>query len=220
MLGLARRTAILAIAAIGLVGAAGCTSSTGGQASGSSMVAAPAAKATARLQWRPVLKVDGPSMSATAQVPGQQLEQVKAERQSTDPATQSRSFEQLDCPRMTSDPLLGHDDPALPLVTCDTDSRSRYLLGPVFLDGTEVSSVSIGHGQDGKDVVDLNFTAQGTKTWADYTTKNTGEQVAIVVGALVVSAPRINTPIVGGATQITTGVGQDARSLVDKITAK
>jgi preprotein translocase subunit SecD len=136
-----------------------------------------------------------------------------------DPAAQQAALASLDCSK--GDPLVGNDDPALPLVACDQDGTAKYILGPTFLQGTEISDANSGANPDGVGyVVTLDFTSKGTSTWADYTTANVGKQAAFVLDTQVVSAPEIREPISGGQTQISGGAGggfsaDEARSLAE-----
>ena len=58
----------------------------------------------------------------------------------------------------------------------------------------------------GEMVVNLRMDVQGAKKWADMTTKayeDNNREIAIVLDDEVVSAPRVNSPITGGSSQIT-----------------
>ncbi|HET9140411.1 protein translocase subunit SecD [Actinophytocola sp.] len=114
----------------------------------------------------------------------------------------------LGCSDEFPDPLVGNDDPNLPLVTCDEKLPQAYVLGPRFLDGTEIDNASSQVNDQGAGyIVTLNFKSGGGKTWADYTTKNVQKQAAFVLDTEVVSAPTIQEPITGGSTRITGGGG-------------
>lgn len=56
--------------------------------------------------------------------------------------------------------------------------------------------------QTNQPVVNVEFDQNGTRIWADYTTKNVGKQIAIVLDGVVQSAPSIREPIPDGSTQI------------------
>ncbi|WP_410618916.1 SecDF P1 head subdomain-containing protein [Amycolatopsis sp. cmx-8-4] len=56
------------------------------------------------------------------------------------------------------------------------------------------------------------FKSEGTKIWADFTTKNTDQQVAIVVNSQVIWAPNIQVAILDGNTQIITGKFTEQRA--------
>ncbi|MBP5856053.1 protein translocase subunit SecD [Marivibrio halodurans] len=57
--------------------------------------------------------------------------------------------------------------------------------------------------QQGRAVVSFSFDSRGAQRFGEATTENTGEQLAIVLDNEVVSAPRINEPILGGNGIIT-----------------
>ena len=102
-----------------------------------------------------------------------------------------------------NDPLVGNDDPNRPLVTCNEDGTEKYVLGPVFLEGTEIENSSASfQPQQGGWVVNLQFKGKGSETWADYTSQNVGQSAAFVLDTRVVSAPSINEAIPNGQTQI------------------
>lgn len=53
--------------------------------------------------------------------------------------------------------------------------------------------------QEGRPVVTLQFDTAGGRKFADITTNNVGKPFAIVLDGKVISAPRINSPILGGS---------------------
>lgn len=52
-------------------------------------------------------------------------------------------------------------------------------------------------------MVDLTFTSDGSRVWGKYTADNVGQRVAFAVDTRVLSAPRINSALLGGTTSIT-----------------
>ncbi|GEL19060.1 protein translocase subunit SecD [Pseudonocardia asaccharolytica] len=117
-------------------------------------------------------------------------------RQSTDPAVQEQALVALDC--SAKDPLRGYDDPAKPLVACNQEGTEKYLLGPAFLEGTQIESATAGVNPNGPGyVVSLTFKSEGAAIWGDYTSKNVGKNAAFVLDGEVVSAPTINSAIYG-----------------------
>jgi SecD/SecF fusion protein len=58
-------------------------------------------------------------------------------------------------------------------------------------------------GRQGEQEVSMTMNAEGAKAWARLTKDNIGKCVAIVLDELVYSAPRVNTEITGGRSQIT-----------------
>ncbi len=184
------RNILVAIALV-LLGVTGCQSGVSGQAEpeGDSF----AIKDGSRLRFRPVLAEFPPGPATGA----------ATDRQSTDPAGQQAAVAALDCSE-GPDPLDGRDDPALPLVSCDRVQGTKYLLGPAFLTGSDLSRANARlDTQSGGPLVGLSFTDAGARTWADWTAANVGKQVAMVLKSRVLTAPSIQSAITGGETQIT-----------------
>jgi preprotein translocase subunit SecD len=132
------------------------------------------------------------------------IQAAKALRQNpnvgTDPTALQAAFASLDCSK--PDPLAGYDDADKPLVTCDVEHQNKYVLGPSFLDGQQISTAQSGFDQQQAQwIVTLDFKPDGAKTWADYTGKNVGQQAAFTLDGQVQSAPKINQQIIGN-TQI------------------
>jgi protein-export membrane protein SecD len=64
-------------------------------------------------------------------------------------------------------------------------------------------------------VVNFRFNTKGAQRFAELTTANIGQPVAIILDRLVLSAPRIVEPILGGSGQISTNfTREDAANLV------
>jgi preprotein translocase subunit SecD len=142
-----------------------------------------------------------PSISGVAD-PNQAkaIQTAKAIRQNpavaSDPTAQQAALAATDCSK--PDPLAGYDDSDKPLVTCDRDGKTKYILGPSFLDGKQIQSAQSGFDQQQAQwIVQLTFKPDGAKTWADYTGKNVGQYAAFTLDGQVQSAPRINQQIIG-----------------------
>ncbi|MEV7548513.1 precorrin-3B C(17)-methyltransferase [Amycolatopsis sp. NPDC089917] len=176
--------------ALVLLAVTGCQSGVSGQPEpeGDSF----AVKDGSRLRFRPVL----------AELPPGPATGAAANRQSTDPAEQQAAAAALDC-SPGPDPLDGRDDPALPLVGCDSVQGAKYLLGPVFLTGADLGKANARLDQSGSSMVGLSFTDAGSRKWAEWTAANVGKQVAMVLKSRVLTAPMIQSAITGGETQIT-----------------
>jgi preprotein translocase subunit SecD len=128
------------------------------------------------------------------------VDSARQMRQSTDPTVQETALLTLDC--AARDPLRGYDDPTKPLVACNQEGTEKYILGPSFLEGTEIASAQAQQNTNGVGwVVSLTFESLGQQVWGEYTTSNVGKLVAFTLDGEVVSAPKINQPIFG-ATQI------------------
>jgi len=68
--------------------------------------------------------------------------------------------------------------------------------------------------ENNQHIVSFQLTSEGTKKFADVTSKNKGRRLAIVIDDKVRSAPNINEPIVSGRAQISGGfTGQEAKDL-------
>ncbi|MBO0874528.1 MAG: protein translocase subunit SecD, partial [Pseudonocardia sp.] len=144
-----------------------------------------------------------------------EIAQAKAQRQSTDQRVQQRAIQELQC--SGNDVLRGYDDPTKPLVTCDQKGTAKYLLGPSFLEGTQIATAAAGLDDRGAGyVINLTFKSEGSRIWADYTAQNVGKQAAFVLDSQVVSAPTIEGPIPGGNTRIQGQFSQaDAQNLAN-----
>jgi preprotein translocase subunit SecD len=74
------------------------------------------------------------------------------------------------------------------------------------LGGTDLEETSVGFNpQSGKPEVQLKFTSQGAKKFADITTRNVGKIVAIALDNQVIEAPVVNQPILAGNAVISGG---------------
>jgi preprotein translocase subunit SecD len=93
------------------------------------------------------------------------------------------------------------------LVTCDPTGTAKYLLGPVEVQGKEISSASSGLGVASNGtitnqwVVNIQFTSSGSKTFATVTERLQGltspqNQFAMVLDGLVISAPSLKPGVI------------------------
>ncbi|WP_159796531.1 protein translocase subunit SecD, partial [Puerhibacterium puerhi] len=124
-------------------------------------------------------------------------------------------FQNLDCTDPANLKGGGGDDPDAVLVTCSTDGTTKWILGPVELEGTHIRNATSGlvAGPNGVTTnewgVMLDFDSTGARQFSDTTTRlnsleSPRNQFAIVLDGLVVSAPSItNGPITNGQAQIT-----------------
>ncbi len=188
-------------------------------------------KSTAKLTFRQVITFD---LGSPAPVPSSSASESPAPLPSVDPAQlippiQSATlddqlaarFAALDCAK--SDVLSGGaiDDETQYLVTCDEEGLYKYVLGPAGLSGTDISNAVAGLPQQGAGgwQVDLTMTSEGAKKFADVTTQLSSQQTpqnqfGIVLDGLVVSAPQVNEPIIGGSATISgTFTADEARAL-------
>jgi preprotein translocase subunit SecD len=85
------------------------------------------------------------------------------------------------------------------------------------LSGSDLQETSVGFDQNsGKPEVQLKFTSQGAKKFADITTRNIGKIVAIVLDNQVIEAPRVNQAILTGDAVITGGFTTDSANALSR----
>lgn len=141
-------------------------------------------------------------------------EQEAAVEAATDPSDLAQitpsvqaAFDALDCTDPQNLQGGGGDRPDLPLVTCDQTGIAKYVLGPVEVDGTAITSASSGlrSGSNGtvsnEWAVQLNLDNDGTRVFRESTGRlNTLEsprnQFAITLDGLVISAPSLSPGVV------------------------
>jgi len=147
----------------------------------------------------------------------------------------------FDC---SSDQPDGAAQESKPFIACDSSDPSKatsvFLLGPVIVPGTEISSASAnppdfsGNGGAAEWTVSLNLKSSGSKAWGKYTgAHNTGGQdistpitscgpsgtpcadyVAFTLDGAVVSSPYNKDAINGQATQISGSFTEDSANLL------
>ncbi len=98
-----------------------------------------------------------------------------------------------------------------PEIIDDKTKQMGYLLhackipetGKADVGGKDIKNATTGYDQqNGKITVDLSMTSEGSDKWAQMTSDNVGECVAITMDNVVYSAPRVINAITGGNTQI------------------
>ncbi|MCP5362242.1 MAG: protein translocase subunit SecD [Hyphomicrobiales bacterium] len=105
--------------------------------------------------------------------------------------------------------------PGLELLTGQDEGKLRYYLikKRVMLSG-ELLVNSQSTFERGQPVVSFRFNNQGARKFGDITKHNVGKPFAIVLDGKVISAPRINEPILGGSGIISGGFSvQEAQDL-------
>lgn len=80
----------------------------------------------------------------------------------------------------------------------------------VVFSGDKVRSATPGFDQVGQRAVDFTLTEEGARLFAEYTRANVGEQFAIVLDDIVISAPQIRQAIITGQGQISGGFSTQA----------
>lgn len=107
-----------------------------------------------------------------------------------------------------------------PLITCESDLSIKYILGPVEVDGSNISDARYGQRQGangaatGEWAIYPTFDADGTEAFADITTRlvslpSPRDQFAAVLDGKVLIAPQTNAAITNGQPEITGQFSQE-----------
>jgi preprotein translocase subunit SecD len=117
------------------------------------------------------------------------------------------------------------DDPAIPLITCDVDGFAKYLLGPVEVEGANVSDASNGTvttstgASTNTWAVNLDFDSEGTAAFGAVTQRlfpleSPRNQFAITLDGFVITAPATQAVITNGSAQITGNFDRDSSKVL------
>lgn len=189
-------------------------------------------KASALLEFRPVITfaISEPSAEGAALSDYESLsnETAASPVNASDPLWITeriqRQFEELDC--SSSFRTAGQvDDPSLPLVTCDDFLIYRYILGPVEVQGLNISDAFAGTvtTQTGAATntwaVNLEFDPEGSAAFGSVTSRLFGlpspqNQFAITLDGVVITAPSTNAVITNGQAQITGSFDQASATIL------
>jgi preprotein translocase subunit SecD len=202
-------------------------------------------KSSAKLEFRAVLLA---SAGTAAQVGGDATATASPSASATpsQPATQPsiaptngsdlnwitpelrRQFDAFDCSTQFRAP--GQvDDMKAPLITCDTGRFQKYILGPVELDGTNISDATAGTitTQTGASTnewaVNLVFDGAGTSIFSAVTSRlfpleTPRNQFAVTLDGYVITDPAAKAVITNGEAQITGGFTKESsQSLADQL---
>ncbi|MDF2367306.1 protein translocase subunit SecD [Sneathiella sp.] len=90
------------------------------------------------------------------------------------------------------------------LPSIEEDGRTYIIKNRVMVSGENLEDAQATF-QQGQPVVSIRFDGLGAKQFGQATTENVGKPFAIVLDNKVVSAPRINEPILGGSAVISGG---------------
>lgn len=133
-------------------------------------------------------------------------------------------FDALDCASSFREP--GQvDDPKVPLTTCDVTGTQKYILGPVEVEGANISDASNGtvQSQTGASTntwaVNLDFDSLGSQAFADVTQRlfplaAPRNQFAITLDGFVITAPATQAVITNGSAQITGNFDRDSSKVL------
>ncbi|MEM1343944.1 MAG: protein translocase subunit SecD [Pseudomonadota bacterium] len=87
------------------------------------------------------------------------------------------------------------------IVSTDIETGEPFLLERrAILSGDNLTDSSLGfHHENGLPVVNFRFDTTGARIFGNYTASNVGQLFAIVLDDAIISAPRIQSPILGGS---------------------
>ena len=199
-------------------------------------------KASAKLEFRAVLvtsqgsalaEVDGPDATGDATTAEPTPAETPTAQQPT-PVDASdlnwitpeiqKEFDELDCSTAFREP--GQiDDPTIPLVTCDVSGTAKFILGPVEVDGANISDASNGTVQSSTGAstntwaVNLEFDPEGSESFATVTQRlfpleQPRNQFAITLDGFVITAPTTQAVISNGSAQITGSFDRDSSKVL------
>ncbi|MGI5256725.1 protein translocase subunit SecD [Streptomyces angustmyceticus] len=137
------------------------------------------------------------------------------------PPALQKQLNALDCSTKKSRAAAGekaaNTKPSDPVVACKEDGAQKYVLGPVAVEGTDVSSAkAVFDSQQGQGwIVQMDFTSEGGKKFGDITGKLATKtppqnQFGIVLDGAVVSSPSVDKAIMGGGATISGGFTQQS----------
>jgi preprotein translocase subunit SecD len=97
------------------------------------------------------------------------------------------------------------------------DQGALAVYNKVELKGEHVKNAQVEQSQLGESVISFSLDSEGTKTFADLTTKNTNRRLAIILDNKIQSAPSIREPIIGGTGSISGSFSKKDASLLATI---
>lgn len=207
-------------------------------------------KASAKLEFRAVLVTSAGTPTSAVDETGSEGTETEAspsptpeetpasDEASADPVDASdlnwitpeiqEEFDELDCTTAFREP--GQiDDPTVPLVTCDRNGFSKFILGPVEIDGANISDASNGTVQSSTGAstntwaVNLDFNDVGSAAFSTVTQRlfpleQPRNQFAITLDGFVITAPTTQAVITNGSAQITGSFDKDtSKVLADQL---
>ena len=204
-------------------------------------------QASAKLDFRAVLLTGAPTSTSTAdptetETPAPDATETPAPAETPDPsATPSATptdgsdpawitpeleeeFNAFDCATLDT-ASTNTADPETPLVTCEADGSIKYLLGPVEVDGSNISDAtarqltnSQGARIPGWGIYPV-FDEAGTQAFSDITTRlvslpSPRNQFAAVLDGKVLIAPSTNAAITNGQPEISGSFTQQSAQAI------
>ena len=121
--------------------------------------------------------------------------------------TAKLTFQMVDLTTNPADAERGRIPPGSELVPADANDQfaTQYVLRKRIIVSGEMLVDAQPTFQQGVPVVQFRFNSNGARRFADATRENVGKPFAVVLDGKVITAPRINEPILGGSGIITGG---------------
>jgi preprotein translocase subunit SecD len=176
-------------------------------------------RSSAKLEFRPVILASQNATAATGEV-GSLPEPTVPNATPTDASDSNwvtpeiqAAYNALDC--TTAFREAGQvDDPAIPLVTCDTNGFEKYVLGPVEIQGSNIADANAGTVTTSTGAatntwaVNLDFDSTGSQQFAAVTGRlfpqaEPKNRFAVTLDGYVITAPTTQAVISNGSAQIT-----------------
>ena len=176
-------------------------------------------RSSAKLEFRPVILASQGATAASGEA-GSSAKPVTPSGEPTDASDSNwvtkeiqAAYDALDC--TTAFRQAGQvDDPAVPLVTCDTSGFEKYVLGPVEIEGANIEDANAGTittstgASTNTWAVNLDFDSKGTEQFASVTGRlfpqaEPKNRFAVTLDGYVITAPTTNAVISNGSAQIT-----------------
>ena len=102
--------------------------------------------------------------------------------------------------QMSSEDAARYGDIILPDVK---NPKIKYLVKEIpIIEGDMLTDAHVGFDRNNRPVIDFTLNAEGAEIFGDFTGKNVGKRLAIVLDGKVYSDPKINERIGGGSGQI------------------
>lgn len=195
---------------------------------------------SAQMSFRPVLMV-GPAEATPEDERTPEDEQVEPDGEPTDSSDPNwvdgdlmAKYEATDCTQPQTPEQRAAQDPEAAIVACDPSGGGKYILGPIELEGTDISDSSYGMAQGangtttGQYAVNIQFNDEGTQTFKELSERlnsigqtspgDPRSQFAILLDGEVISAPSMDAVIPDGQAQITGSfTEEDAQFLSEQL---
>lgn len=99
-------------------------------------------------------------------------------------------------------PEVENADEILSIIGSSGELTFEDSAGVKYLSGDDIADCAPGYDKDGNPIVMLDFTAQGTKKFAEATKALTGQALYIKLGGETISSPQVNEQITNSSAQI------------------